>query len=85
MKSGRSILQNTVEHVGVRKHNSSFLIRAVRICTVDFNNGVFVLTDPNLSQEARDKIISELNFDSQRLTAFLSSASQVLFLHINDY
>lgn len=44
-----------------------------------FNNNVFVLTDPNLSQEARDKTTREMNFDSQRLTAFLRSASQVIF------
>ncbi|XP_042366337.1 cytoplasmic dynein 2 intermediate chain 1 [Plectropomus leopardus] len=38
--------------------------------------------DPNLSQEARDK--SELNIDSQRLTAFLRSASQVMAVLLEE-
>lgn len=37
----------------------------------------FFWTDPNLSQEARDKLLSETSFDSQRLVAFLRSTSQV--------
>lgn len=41
---------------------------------------VFVLADPNLSQEAGDKTANEANFDSKHLTAFLRSASQVNFL-----
>ncbi|XP_051266842.1 cytoplasmic dynein 2 intermediate chain 1 isoform X1 [Dicentrarchus labrax] len=40
--------------------------------------------DPNLSQEARDKTISEINFDSQRLTAFLHSASQVMVVLLEE-
>lgn len=48
-----------------------------------FNNGVFALTDPNLSQEARDKALSDTSFDSQRLAAFLRSASQVIFLVVS--
>ncbi|XP_044033202.1 cytoplasmic dynein 2 intermediate chain 1 isoform X2 [Siniperca chuatsi] len=40
--------------------------------------------DPNLSQEARDKTISEINFDSQRLTAFLRSASQVMVVLLEE-
>ncbi|XP_070784308.1 cytoplasmic dynein 2 intermediate chain 1 [Enoplosus armatus] len=40
--------------------------------------------DPNLSQEARDKTMSEMNFDSQRLTAFLSSASQVMVVLLEE-
>lgn len=39
---------------------------------------VFVLADPNLSQEAGDKTSNETNFDSKHLTAFLRSASQVI-------
>ncbi|XP_078137014.1 cytoplasmic dynein 2 intermediate chain 1 isoform X2 [Sander vitreus] len=38
--------------------------------------------DPNLSQEARDK--SEMNFNSQRLTAFLRSASQVMVVLLEE-
>ncbi|XP_049420831.1 cytoplasmic dynein 2 intermediate chain 1 isoform X2 [Epinephelus fuscoguttatus] len=38
--------------------------------------------DPNSSQEARNK--SELNFDSQRLTAFLRSASQVMVVLLEE-
>ncbi|XP_037613363.1 cytoplasmic dynein 2 intermediate chain 1 isoform X2 [Sebastes umbrosus] len=38
--------------------------------------------DPNHSQEARDK--SEINFDSQRLTAFLRSASQVMVVLLEE-
>ncbi|XP_074477820.1 cytoplasmic dynein 2 intermediate chain 1 isoform X2 [Sebastes fasciatus] len=38
--------------------------------------------DPNRSQEARDK--SEMNFDSQRLTAFLRSASQVMVVLLEE-
>lgn len=38
------------------------------------------LTDPNLSHETRNK--GEMSFDSQRLTAFLRSASQVVFSHL---
>ncbi|XP_033494622.1 cytoplasmic dynein 2 intermediate chain 1 isoform X1 [Epinephelus lanceolatus] len=38
--------------------------------------------DPNSSQEARDK--SELNFDSQRLTEFLRSASQVMVVLLEE-
>ncbi|XP_042254869.1 cytoplasmic dynein 2 intermediate chain 1 isoform X2 [Thunnus maccoyii] len=40
--------------------------------------------DPNLSYEARDKSMSELNFDSQRLTAFLHSASQVMVVLLEE-
>ncbi|KAK2886574.1 cytoplasmic dynein 2 intermediate chain 1 [Channa argus] len=40
--------------------------------------------DPNLSQEARNKTISELNFDVKRLTAFLSSASQVMVVLLEE-
>ncbi|KAM7369817.1 hypothetical protein PAMP_011108 [Pampus punctatissimus] len=40
--------------------------------------------DPNLSYEARDKSISELNFDSQRLSAFLHSASQVMVVLLEE-
>uniref|UniRef100_UPI0037E9570D cytoplasmic dynein 2 intermediate chain 1 n=1 Tax=Semicossyphus pulcher TaxID=241346 RepID=UPI0037E9570D len=40
--------------------------------------------DPNLSQEARDKTMSEMNFDSQRLTAFLHSASQVMAVLLEE-
>ncbi|XP_008289553.1 WD repeat-containing protein 60 isoform X2 [Stegastes partitus] len=40
--------------------------------------------DPNLSQEARDKNINEMNFDSQRLTAFLRSASQVMVVLLEE-
>lgn len=43
------------------------------------------MTDPNLSQEAREKTTSQMNFDSQRLTAFLRSASQVIFLFIHHF
>uniref|UniRef100_A0A3B5B680 WD repeat domain 60 n=1 Tax=Stegastes partitus TaxID=144197 RepID=A0A3B5B680_9TELE len=39
---------------------------------------------PNLSQEARDKNINEMNFDSQRLTAFLRSASQVMVVLLEE-
>ena len=46
------------------------------------NNRVYCpFTDPNLSQEAREKNMNEMNFDSQRLTAFLQSASQVQSLN----
>ncbi|XP_040921193.1 cytoplasmic dynein 2 intermediate chain 1 isoform X2 [Toxotes jaculatrix] len=40
--------------------------------------------DPNLSQEARDKNRHEMNFDSQRLTAFLHSASQVMVVLLEE-
>ncbi|KAM9331677.1 cytoplasmic dynein 2 intermediate chain 1 isoform 2-T2 [Pholidichthys leucotaenia] len=40
--------------------------------------------DPNLSQEARDKNESELNFDSQRLSSFLRSASQVMVVLLEE-
>ncbi|XP_017261788.1 cytoplasmic dynein 2 intermediate chain 1 isoform X2 [Kryptolebias marmoratus] len=40
--------------------------------------------DPNLSQEARDKTRSELNFDSQHLTSFLHSASQVILVLLEE-
>ncbi|XP_059182754.1 cytoplasmic dynein 2 intermediate chain 1 isoform X2 [Centropristis striata] len=38
--------------------------------------------DPNLSQETRNR--SELSFDSQRLTAFLRSASQVMVVLLEE-
>ncbi|XP_068437502.1 cytoplasmic dynein 2 intermediate chain 1 isoform X2 [Clinocottus analis] len=38
--------------------------------------------DPNLSHEARNQ--SEMNFDSQRLTAFLRSASQVMVVLLEE-
>ncbi|XP_056220364.1 cytoplasmic dynein 2 intermediate chain 1 isoform X2 [Seriola aureovittata] len=40
--------------------------------------------DPNLSQEAREKNMNEMNFDSQRLTAFLHSASQVMVVLLEE-
>ncbi|XP_029934941.1 WD repeat-containing protein 60 isoform X3 [Myripristis murdjan] len=40
--------------------------------------------DPNLSQEARDKSMSAVNIDSQRLTAFLRSASQVMVVLLEE-
>ncbi|XP_070842664.1 cytoplasmic dynein 2 intermediate chain 1 [Chaetodon trifascialis] len=40
--------------------------------------------DPNLAHEARDKSIREANFDSQRLTAFLRSASQVMVVLLEE-
>ncbi|KAM3842158.1 cytoplasmic dynein 2 intermediate chain 1-like [Diretmus argenteus] len=40
--------------------------------------------DPNLSQDARDKSMSETNVDSQRLTAFLRSASQVMVVLLEE-
>nr|XP_043902416.1 cytoplasmic dynein 2 intermediate chain 1 isoform X4 [Solea senegalensis] len=40
--------------------------------------------DPNLSQEARDKNMNEINFDSQRLAAFLHSASQVMVVLLEE-
>ncbi|CAK6969284.1 cytoplasmic dynein 2 intermediate chain 1 isoform X2 [Scomber scombrus] len=40
--------------------------------------------DPNLSYETRDKTVSEMNFDSQRLTAFLLSASQVMVVLLEE-
>ncbi|KAM9337393.1 LOW QUALITY PROTEIN: cytoplasmic dynein 2 intermediate chain 1 [Symphorus nematophorus] len=40
--------------------------------------------DPNFSHEARDKTMSEMNFDSQRLTAFLRSASQVMVVLLEE-
>ncbi|CAJ1082070.1 WD repeat-containing protein 60 isoform X3 [Xyrichtys novacula] len=40
--------------------------------------------DPNLSQGARDKTTSDLSFDSQRLTAFLHSASQVMVILLEE-
>ncbi|XP_058482777.1 cytoplasmic dynein 2 intermediate chain 1 isoform X2 [Solea solea] len=40
--------------------------------------------DPNLSQEARDKNMNEINFDSQRLAAFLRSASQVMVVLLEE-
>ncbi|KAM3593678.1 uncharacterized protein V6R79_018923 [Siganus canaliculatus] len=40
--------------------------------------------DPNFSKEARDKSMAEMNFDSQRLTAFLHSASQVLVVLLEE-
>ncbi|XP_039983566.1 cytoplasmic dynein 2 intermediate chain 1 isoform X2 [Xiphias gladius] len=40
--------------------------------------------DPNLSREAREKNIYEMNFDSQRLTAFLCSASQVMVVLLEE-
>ncbi|XP_037550149.1 cytoplasmic dynein 2 intermediate chain 1 [Nematolebias whitei] len=40
--------------------------------------------DPNLSQEARERTRSELNFDSQRLTSFLQSASQVMMVLLEE-
>ncbi|XP_029001560.1 cytoplasmic dynein 2 intermediate chain 1 [Betta splendens] len=43
-----------------------------------------VCGDPNLSPETRDKVLSELNLDSQRLTAFLSSASQVMVVLLEE-
>ncbi|AWP20535.1 putative WD repeat-containing protein 60-like [Scophthalmus maximus] len=39
--------------------------------------------DPNLSQEAREKN-SEINYDSQRLAAFLHSASQVMVVLLEE-
>nr|XP_046227327.1 cytoplasmic dynein 2 intermediate chain 1 isoform X2 [Scatophagus argus] len=38
----------------------------------------------NMSQETRDKAISEMNFDSQRLTTFLRSASQVMVVLLEE-
>ncbi|XP_069552392.1 cytoplasmic dynein 2 intermediate chain 1 [Brachyistius frenatus] len=40
--------------------------------------------DANLPQEARNKTMSELNFDSQRLTSFLRSASQVMVVLLEE-
>ncbi|XP_028288466.1 WD repeat-containing protein 60 [Parambassis ranga] len=40
--------------------------------------------DPNLSQEARDRTISDMNLDSQRLTSFLRSASQVMVVLLEE-
>ncbi|XP_029384967.1 WD repeat-containing protein 60 isoform X3 [Echeneis naucrates] len=40
--------------------------------------------DPNLSQRAQEKNMSEMNFDSQRLTAFLRSASQVMVVLLEE-
>ncbi|XP_071341089.1 cytoplasmic dynein 2 intermediate chain 1 isoform X2 [Trachinotus anak] len=40
--------------------------------------------DPNLSQEAREKNMNEMKFDSQRLTAFLRSASQVMVVLLEE-
>ncbi|XP_038585635.1 cytoplasmic dynein 2 intermediate chain 1 isoform X2 [Micropterus salmoides] len=40
--------------------------------------------DPYLSQEARDKTTSEINFDSQHLAAFLRSASQVMVVLLEE-
>ncbi|XP_074550065.1 cytoplasmic dynein 2 intermediate chain 1 isoform X1 [Halichoeres trimaculatus] len=40
--------------------------------------------DPTLSQSARDKTTSELSFDSQRLTAFLHSALQVMVVLLEE-
>ncbi|KAK2859570.1 hypothetical protein Q5P01_004190 [Channa striata] len=40
--------------------------------------------DPKLSQEAHNKTISELNFDLKRLTEFLSSASQVMVVLLEE-
>lgn len=36
-----------------------------------------MLADPNITQGAQERTKSDLNFDSQRLTSFLQSASQV--------
>lgn len=82
MRSGHSILQSAVEPVGVRKHKIFFTnelgANMKRSITV-----FLFLTDPNLSQEARDKALSDPNFDSQRLAAFLRSASQVIFFIVS--
>ncbi|XP_041817328.1 cytoplasmic dynein 2 intermediate chain 1 isoform X2 [Chelmon rostratus] len=40
--------------------------------------------DLNLAHEARDRSISEANFDSQRLTAFMRSASQVMVVLLEE-
>ncbi|XP_068200119.1 cytoplasmic dynein 2 intermediate chain 1 isoform X2 [Antennarius striatus] len=40
--------------------------------------------DPNLSLEARDKMTTEKDFDSQRLVAFLRSASQVMVILLEE-
>ncbi|KAG7224985.1 hypothetical protein INR49_014902 [Caranx melampygus] len=40
--------------------------------------------DPNLSQEAREKNMNEVNFDSQRLTTFLRSATQVMVVLLEE-
>uniref|UniRef100_A0A3Q1GPX2 Dynein 2 intermediate chain 1 n=1 Tax=Acanthochromis polyacanthus TaxID=80966 RepID=A0A3Q1GPX2_9TELE len=40
--------------------------------------------DPNLSVEARDKNMNDMNFDSQRLASFLRSASQVMVVLLEE-
>ncbi|KAF7669959.1 hypothetical protein LDENG_00105480 [Lucifuga dentata] len=40
--------------------------------------------DPSLSQEAQDKSINEMNIDSQRLTTFLRSATQVMVVLLEE-
>uniref|UniRef100_A0A3P8T8R5 Dynein 2 intermediate chain 1 n=1 Tax=Amphiprion percula TaxID=161767 RepID=A0A3P8T8R5_AMPPE len=40
--------------------------------------------DPNLSLEARDKNMNDMNFDSQHLAAFLRSASQVMIVLLEE-
>ncbi|KAM6971556.1 cytoplasmic dynein 2 intermediate chain 1 [Tautogolabrus adspersus] len=40
--------------------------------------------DPNVSQEAQEKTLNEINYDSQRLAAFLLSASQVMVVLLEE-
>lgn len=82
MRSGHSILQSAVEPVGVRK-NKMFFTNELGADVKRSITVFFALTDPNLSQEARDKALSDTSFDSQRLAAFLRSASQVIFLVVS--
>lgn len=72
--------QHPPEHNGASGGEETLLQRTfsngLRRVSMQSSIAVFDLTDPKLSHEARNK--SEMNFDSQRLTAFLRSASQVV-------
>lgn len=76
--------QHPPEHSGAcgGKEQPRLFSHDLRVCM--FNNKDFVVTDLNLAHEARDRSISEANFDSQRLTAFMRSASQVVFLFVHS-
>lgn len=72
-RSGPSILQSTVEPVGVGR-----ALLACELSTkVASSATLLLLPDPKLPWEAPNKARAEIDFDSQRLTSFLRSASQV--------
>lgn len=76
-RGGPSILQSTVEPVVV---GTMLFLCELSANVAPSATPVLLLPDPNLPWEAPNKARSEIDFDSQRLTSFLRSASQVFTL-----